>query len=58
MNEIYTWWDNKKKYTSSQIRQMQKKIKKSYKKAELLKKKWDFVQEKEKKEAEELLKDL
>ena len=58
MWEIYWWWTWKKIITSSQIKKMQKKMKKSYKKADMIRNKMEEVALKEKQEAEKLLEDL
>ena len=55
MSELYSWWNWKKYYTSAQIRKMQKQMKKSYKKADDIRKKMEKIQEQELKEAEKLL---
>lgn len=58
MAENYYWWTWKKYYTSAQLKKIQKQMKKSYKKAEQIKKVSDEVHENEKMQAEELLDDL
>jgi len=58
MSEIFVWWDYKKKYTSAKIRKIQKQMKKSYKKADIIKKEYEQIHKKEKEEAEKLLDDL
>lgn len=58
MSEIFTWWNYKKKYTSAQIRKMQKQMKKSYKKAGRIKKESEKKHKKEIEEAEKLLDNL
>lgn len=58
MSENYFGWSGKKYYTSAQLRKIQKQMKKSYKKAEKIKKESDQFHENEKKEAEKLLDNL
>jgi len=58
MSEIFAWWNHKKKYTSAQIRKIQKQLKKSYKKADVIKEKYEQIHKKEEEEAEKLLNDL
>lgn len=58
MSELYSWWTWKRYYTSAQIRKMQKKMKKSYKKAEEIKIKIDEISKQDEQEAEDLLKKL
>jgi len=49
------WW---KRLTSNQIRKIQKKMKKSYKKADKLKKQLEIIDEKEKEQADKFLDDM
>ena len=58
MSEFYSWWWGKRFYTSSQIRKMQKQMKKSYKKADKIKKIMEKKHEKEVVEAEKLLEEI
>jgi len=58
MSEIYVWWNNQFFMTSSQIKKLQKKMKKSYKKASLIKEKMEKYHDEEIKEAEKLLKKI
>ena len=55
MSEFYLGWSWKKYYTSAQIRKLQKQLKKSYKKADLIKEEAEKIAEKEKKEADDFL---
>ncbi len=58
MSEIFSWGNWTKFMTSAQIRKLKKKMKKSYKKADNIRKKMEEVAIQEKIEAENLLKDL
>lgn len=58
MSEIFSWWNWTKFMTSAQIRKMQKKMKKSYKKADNIRKQMEEIAKNEESEAEDLLKDL
>ena len=58
MSEFYSWWTWKKYYTSAQIRKIQKQLKKSYKKADLIKEKAEEIAEKEKKDADNFLEEI
>jgi len=58
MSEIFSWWNWGKFMTSAQIRKIQKKMKKSYKKADKIRKEMEVIAIKEEQEAEDLLKDL
>jgi len=58
MSEIFSWWNWSRFMTSAQIRKVQKRMKKSYKKADKIRKKMEEVAIKEEQEAENLLKNL
>jgi len=58
MTEIFIWWNHKKNYTFAQIKKLKKQIKKSYKKAEAIKIKYEKIHKEEEEAAEKLFDNL